>query len=449
VRLRAFIPPAHPQLQSSAARSPWRSLRYPSMRLWAAANTISNTGTWMQMVSQNLLILQLSGSVTLAGAALAAQALPALLLGVVGGAAVDAWPFKLTAGLGQIGLAAVALTTAALAAAGAISVPILLVLSVVSGLVSTIDGPACSLLGNDLVPSGDLSSAIAVSSVGTNIGRLVGTGLAGVVLSTTGIPAAYVLNGLSFLLVAGCIPLLQPVGEAEPVRPQIAPRASSRPEAGLRFVLTNPSLVALLAIGALTSTLGRNYSLTLAALVTGPFHGGPAEYSRVGLALALGGIVGALAAGRIRHPSVRLVVLFAIAAASLQVVIGLSPLLVLVVLFAVPMAISESVTATTTATLLQSLPPRELRGRVLGVWRSASAAWGLAGPVGMGILLETCGERTGLVLGGTTIVFVLAAAAAVRGPAPRTPASGGPPGAVLEMRHPARQTAAVDVAEAA
>jgi MFS family permease len=404
------------------------------MRLWAAANTVSNVGTWMQMVSQNLLILQLSGSVAMAGVALSAQALPALLLGILGGAAVDRWPFKLTAGLGQIGLALIALTTAALAVSGAISVPILLVLGVLTGLVSTIDGPACSLLGNDLVPRVDLPSAIAVSSVGTNIGRLVGTGLAGLVVSSAGIPAAYLINGISFLLVASCIPMLRPVADPEPDRSEVAaPPVSNTPQAGLRYFLTNHSLLALLAIGALTSMLGRNYTMTMAALVTGPLQGTAADYSKVGVALALGGIVGAIVAGRVRQPSIRLVVLFAVAAASLQVVIGMSPLLMMIVVLAVPMAIAESATSTTTATLLQSVPPREMRGRVLGVWRSASAAWGLAGPVALGLLLETSGERTGLILGGMVIVLLLAAAVVRRGSAQRV-TDDGPLASVTELR---------------
>ncbi|MCW2768141.1 MAG: transrane transport protein [Nocardioides sp.] len=401
------------QLQPSVNHSPWRSLRHRSMRLWAAANTVSNIGTWMQMVSQNLLILDLTGSVAMAGVALSAQALPALLFGIIGGAAVDGLPHKLAAGLGQFGLATIALTTAVLATTGAISVPILLVLSVLSGLVSTIDGPACSLLGNDLVPRVDLSSAIAVSSVGTNIGRLVGTGLAGVILSTTGIPAAYVINGISFLLVAGCIPFLRLVCEPEPAQPHAAvPADPDAPHAGLRYVFRNHTLLGLLAIGALTSMLGRNYSMTMAALVTGPLHGTAADYTKVGVALAVGGMLGAIVAGRVRQPSLRLVVLFAIAAASLQVTIGLSPVLIMVVVLAVPMAIAESATATTTATMLQSVPPRQLRGRVLGVWRTASAAWGLAGPVGLGLVLEATGERGGLVIGGVAAVLLLVAAAA-------------------------------------
>jgi hypothetical protein len=60
---------------------------------------------------------------------------------------------------------------------------------------ATVDGPARSLLGHDLVPPDDLPSAIAVGSLLTDVGRLSGTALAGVAVATAGIPAAYLANG--------------------------------------------------------------------------------------------------------------------------------------------------------------------------------------------------------------------------------------------------------------
>jgi len=73
----------------------------------------------------------------------------------------------------------------------------------------------------------------------------------------------------------------------------------------------------------------------------------------------------------------------------------------------IPMAAAESAAATSTATMLQTVPPRHLRGRVLGAWRTASTGWGLAGPPVLGLILETAGTRAGLVLTGLTVAAVL------------------------------------------
>ena len=104
--------------RSSTTRSPWRSLRHPSMRLWTAANVVSNAGTWMQLVAQNLLILQLTGSVVITGLSLSAQAAPGLLFGVLGGAVADRFPLRLVTAVGQVLLAVIAFATAALAVSG-------------------------------------------------------------------------------------------------------------------------------------------------------------------------------------------------------------------------------------------------------------------------------------------------------------------------------------------
>ncbi|MCW2828518.1 MAG: transporter, partial [Marmoricola sp.] len=208
------------------------------MRLWTAVNVLSNAGTWMQMVAQNLLVLQLTGSAMMTGLSLSAQAAPGLLFGFLGGAIADKYPRRLVATVGQMALAAVALLTASLAALDLLSVVVVILLGVLSGVIATADGPACTLLGNELVPREDVSSAIAVGSVASNVGRLAGTALAGVTVAAAGISAAYVANGVSFLLVAACIPFLRSARRLDVVTvPREAVEAASLAdpsEAGVR-----------------------------------------------------------------------------------------------------------------------------------------------------------------------------------------------------------------------
>jgi MFS family permease len=279
------------------------------MLLWTAANLVSNAGTWMQMVAQNLLVLQLTGSVAMSGLSLSAQAAPALLFGFVGGAIADAFPRRLVAALGQVALAAVAFTTAGLAALDLLNVGMVMLLGVLSGVVATVDGPACTLLGNELVPREDVSSAIAVGSVTSNIGRLGGTALAGVTIAAGGIGAAYLANGLSFLLVAGCIPFLRSARRlevaVEPVTPVEAGAPGESPghdlRSGLRYLSRNGALQTLVAVGLITNLLGRNYTMSLSALVTGPLQASASSFAKVGTALAIGGIVGGVLAGRLHR----------------------------------------------------------------------------------------------------------------------------------------------------
>lgn len=421
-------PADKPGKGSRSERSPWRSLRYPSMRWWSAANLVSNVGTWMQLTVQNLLVLQITGSAATTGLSLAVQAAPGLLLSLVGGSLVDSWPRKLTASVSQALLGLVAFATAAFVAFGVLTVPLLMVLAAVTGSIATVDNPACSLLGNDLVKRKDVPSAIALGSVVHSAGRLIGTAAAGAAVAWFGMASAYVVNGLSFLAVATVIPFLKlaPEEEREPQtaheRPAPAPAAgrTGRPRRrpatgggtreGLVYFARNPRLVALAAITGISAIFGRNYQLTLAVLVTGPLAAGAGAFSTVSTVLAVGGMAGAVLAGCLRKPSVRHVAVLAAAGALLQAVAGLSPSLILLLVLVAPMAVVESVSDTAGTTVLQTEPPSHMRGRVLGVWRSASTGWGLVGPPLLGALMEFAGARGGLIVGGLAIVAVTGAA---------------------------------------
>lgn len=412
------------------------------MRWWTGANLVSSAGTWMQMTVQNLLVLQITGSPAATGLSLAVQAAPGLLFGVAGGAIVDRWPRKLVVAASQAVLGAIALGTALLVGLDALNLPLLLVLSAVTGLVAAVDGPATSLLGNDLVPSDDVPSAIGLGSVTHSVGRLAGVGIAGGLVALTGPASAYLVNGLSFLAVAALVPFLRlyrrplvevlsegavpalettepvpaalppvPAESVEPLGPTIrTPRRAGSLD-GIRYFLGRPRLVALLAVTAVSAIFGRNYSLTLAVLVTGALAGTTQDFATVAAVLAAGGIVGAFLAGRLRRPTVGIVALLAAAGALLQVFAGLSPTFALLLVVVAPMAVVESLSDTAGATVLQTDPPAAMRGRVLGVWRSASTAWGLAGPPLLGLMMELLGVRAALVVGGAVVLVAITAGA--------------------------------------
>jgi MFS family permease len=404
------------------------------MRWWSLANFLSNAGTWMQLTVQNLLVLQITGSAAATGLSISVQAAPALLVSLVGGAAVDRWPRRVTAAVSQALLGGVAFVTAVLVALDRLDLTVLMVLAAVTGLVATVDGPACALLGNDLVRKEDVPSAIGVGSLVHSAGRLAGTGLAGVTVAFLGTAAAYTANGLSFLFVAAIIPFLRPVREmpqgAGTATAAVPAQRGPKPKArgsdmtvreGLLFFARRPRLVALAGITGISSTFGRNYGLTLAVLVTGPLAGGAGAFGTVSTVLAVGGILGAVLGARLRSPSVRLVGLLAAGGALLQAVAGFSPSLAVLLVLVLPMAVLESVSDTAGTTVLQTDPPPHLRGRVLGVWGSVSTVWGLGGPPLLGLLMELAGARGALATGGLVIAGTIGAGFALRGRRTRPP----------------------------
>ncbi|MFE9180011.1 MFS transporter [Streptomyces sp. NPDC007126] len=386
------------------------------MRWWSVANFVSNAGTWMQLTVQNLLVLQITGSAAATGLSMSVQAAPALLISVFGGAAVDRWPRRLTAAVSQALLGTVAFVTALMVALDRLDVTSLMVLAAVTGVIATVDGPACSLLGNDLVPREDVPSAIGVGALVHQAGRLTGAALAGVTVGFLGTAAAYAANGLSFLFVASVIPFLRPVRGADGHTAGHTTKAKDggtrdtvSVREGLAFFVRRPRLLALAGVTGVSAVFGRNYQLTLAVLVTGPLAGGAGSFGTVSTVLAVGGIVGAVLGARLRRPSVRVVGALAAAGGLLQVVAGMSPSLAVLLVMVLPMAVVESVSDTAGTAVLQTDPPAHMRGRVLGVWGSVGTGWSLGGPPALGLLMELAGARGALIAGGLIIAGAIGA----------------------------------------
>ncbi|MFJ8787614.1 MFS transporter [Streptomyces sp. NPDC102462] len=412
------------------------------MRWWSVANLVSNVGTWMQLTVQNLLVLQITGSAAATGLSMSVQAAPALLMSLLGGAAVDRWPRRLTVAVSQALLGTVAFATAVLVALDRLDLPSLLVLAALTGIVATVDGPACALLGNDLVPAGDVPSAIGVGALVHSAGRLLGTALAGVTVGFLGTAAAYAANGLSFLFVTAVVPLLRPVhgssahAAAKDTQspPNDLPDRDMTVRQGLAHFARRPRLVALACVTGISSVLGRNYGLTLAVLVTGPLAGGAGAFGTVSTVLAVGGALGAVLGARTRRPSVRLVGTLAATGGLLQVAAGLSPSLAVLLVLVLPMAVVESASDTAGTAVLQTDPPAHLRGRVLGVWNSIGTVWSLGGPPALGLLMEVSGARGALIVGGLLIAGTITAGRVLRArrlpaPVPRAvPGDTGDPG---------------------
>jgi MFS family permease len=223
---------------------------------------------------------------------------------------------------------------------------------------------------------------------------------------------AYAGNAVSFLVVTGLIAVLRlPRAAAGPAAPE---SRSVRADllGGLRWLTGRPALLLLATVSGLATLLARNYGLVLAPITLTALGAGGSGYGAVNVALGVGATLGAVLAGRLRSPRIRLAVGLAVAGAAVQLAISASPTLGILLAGAVLMAGLESVAATASATLLMTLPPEEVRGRVLGAWGTLSTACGMAGPVLCGTLLSAFGPRLGLVAGAA--VFLVAVLAVVQ-----------------------------------
>ena len=226
--------------QNDAARaSAWSPLRIGVFRALWIATLASNIGTWMHDVGAGWLMTSLSPSPVMVALVQTATTLPIFLLALPAGALSDIVDRRRHLIAAQFFLATVAAVLGAMTLAGHTTAWTLVGLTFASGVGTALMLPAWASITPELVPRDQLQAAIALNSLGINVARAIGPAIAGVVVSTAGTGAVFVLNALSYLGVLAVL-----------VRWQRRPNASSLPSerffgalrSGLRFARHAPQL---------------------------------------------------------------------------------------------------------------------------------------------------------------------------------------------------------------
>ena len=155
------------------------SLRTRNFRLFATGQLFSNTGTWVQRIAQDWLVLSLTGSATAVGITTALQFLPTLLFGLFGGLIADRYPKRAVLLVTQTALGLVAGVLAFLTLAHLVQAWQVYVVAFALGLVTAVDNPTRQAFANEMVGPAQLSNAISINSSVFQLGGLIGRPLAG------------------------------------------------------------------------------------------------------------------------------------------------------------------------------------------------------------------------------------------------------------------------------
>ncbi|NKE60369.1 MFS transporter [Lentzea sp. PSKA42] len=388
----------------------FRALRHRNYRRWAAADLISVTGSWMQVIGLNWVVLERTGSVTSVGFSVLLSTLPAVLLGPWAGAIADRFPVRRIVLVCQT-LHAVLAGTLAFAVWSGLPMAPIYALTFAAGLISVFDGPAFGRLSSQIVPRDGLANAVALGSVINSVARIIGMSTAGVLTALVGAPVLFALNGLSFVAVIATVLTIR--------REEFYPLATSAPSRagvrdGLRYVATSGRLLLLVTLGFVLSCLGRNYQVTMAAMSTDA-----AMYGVLSSVFAIGTVLGGLIAAARRTLSVRLLLVSAGLASLLQAVGGLVPGSIAFAVVLVPIAAAAVLIDTTMSTRLQLDSEDGMRGRMLAISGSAGAAAGAIGAPLLGWLCERVGANTTLALAGTVTLLATLTAASLFGASPQ------------------------------
>ncbi len=179
-----------------------RALSYPNYRLFFGGQIVSLIGSWISMTATSWLVYRLTGSAMLLGVVGFAGQFPGFVLGPFAGAYLDRWDRHRVLVVTQTVSMLQSFTLAYLTFSGHITVPAVIVLNGVQGLVNAFDMPARqAFLSTMITDREDLANAIALNSSMFNAARLVGPSIAGVVIATSGEAWCFLADGISYFAV--------------------------------------------------------------------------------------------------------------------------------------------------------------------------------------------------------------------------------------------------------
>jgi MFS family permease len=343
-----------------------RALRHRNYRLLFFGQLLSLCGLWMQNTAQGWLVLRLTDSPLWLGLIAAAQSLPVLFFSLPAGALADRRPKRQLLLITQSIAMISALLLALLLYTDLIQVWHVLLAALVGGVVAAIDTTTRQAFTIELVDRKDLMNALALDSIVANGTRIVGPATAGVVVAAVGEAPAFLFNGLSFLaVIVGLIMMRLQTSQLA-----AKPRNVGQLREGVAYIRREPKVQLLLLQVGLLCVFGISYVPLLPSFARDVLGGDAFVFGVVASTNAVGALVAALIIALFgdRVPRVKYMT---IALLSYSIFLGgftlartLAPALLLIA--GVGWAGITSLTISNT--LLQSIVPDELRGRVMSVF---------------------------------------------------------------------------------
>jgi MFS family permease len=390
-------------MMQSRLKASLRAFRYRNYRLFFAGQLTSLVGTWMQTVAQSWLVYRLTGSATLLGLVGFASQFPIFLLSPVAGAVADMYPRRRTMIVIQSLMMLLAFPLAVLTLMHRIQVTHVIVLAILLGFVNAFDIPVRQSFVAEMVGREDLINAIALNSSMMNGARIIGPAVAGILVSIVGEGWCFLVNGLSYLaVIIGLIFIT--AGNNRPREHE-----GSRIEAileGFRFALHTRPVRALLLLLGVVSLMGMPYSVLMPIFADKILKGGAKGLGLLMGSSGIGALLGAaVLAGRQEVRGLGNWVMLACAGFGTSLMLfSLSRNFWFSTLLLLPVGFSMMVQMASSNTLIQSMVPDRLRGRVMALYSMMFLGMAPFGALLAGILANLMGAPWTVALGGVVCI---------------------------------------------
>jgi MFS family permease len=381
-----------------AWKQTFRALRHRNYRLFFWGQLVSLIGTWMQQTGMSWFVYEITNSKFLLGLVSAIGSAPMMLFSIWGGSVADRYPKRSILVATQTAQMICAFLLAAGVWAGFASSTFIMIVAAVNGIAMGFDMPARQAFTVEMTSREDLLNAISLNSSIVNGARVVGPSVAGVTIAALGVAPCFFLNGLSFVaVIAGLVMMQLP---AFP-RPDRAVSAGEHAWHGVLYSARHQRVRTILLLFLAVGVFGWSYAVLMPAFARDVLDRGANGYGVLMSASGLGAFVGALVVATYGHRftprKLALGGIWLFSAAVLGFSVTRNFYLALGFLFAA--GFGMLLFFSTSNTVLQTIVPDEMRGRVMGVWSLVFGAMIPLGSLEAGALAHWLGAPFALAFG--------------------------------------------------
>jgi MFS family permease len=363
---------------------------------------VSLSGTFMQSIAQDWLVLKLTNSGTALGLVTALQFLPILLLAPLGGVIADRYSKRKILYFTQTAFAFLAIVLGLLIYLDSVTIWMVYVLAFGLGLVSCIDGPTRHTFIIEMVGKNELKNAVTLYASEVNLARVIGPLAAGTIIATIGLALCFIINGISYIAVIAGLYMMN-----EKELSSSTPTSGKKGHVieGIKYALATPVLRNTLILIMIIGTLTYEFQVSLPLLAQFTFNGDASTYAVLTAAISLGAVIGGLLIAGRKITSQSLLVKSAFFFGASVILSSIMRTYFLTVGVLVVVGFASIYFISLANSILQLESSAEMRGRVMSFWSIAFlGSSAIGGPI-IGAISEIFGPRVGLSFGGFAAIF--------------------------------------------
>jgi MFS family permease len=390
---------ASPDADASASSTGrFAALEVPAFRNYFLATVVSNVGSWMQIVAQGWLVIELTNSPFYLGLVGLTRAVPMIVFSLIGGVIADRFDRRRILIVTQIIAAISAGLLGVLVITDLVRIWHVLLIAFVSSIFFAVDNPTRQALVPDLVGRDRLTSAIGLNSAAWNAAAVVGPSIAGILIAAVSIAGAFLLNAVSYLAVIGAVLTMPALTKQSGARRSMLAQLGD----GLAYIRSRRVVWGILLLIAIPSILARPYIQMMPVFARDILGLGATGYGVLMAASGVGALIGALITASLGAFERRgWLLLGNTAVLGLSVVAfawshWLIPSLILVVIVGGTSTLMMSLANV----ILQGLVTPEVRGRVMSVYSLIAGGFMPLGSMLMGSLGSAIGVPLAVGIGG-------------------------------------------------